>query len=87
MSFEDKGLRGWRLVSDRTWSPDASLDRTLGDVAVTGLYVDGAALPTSERLVFLSDGFGVPFRIALEIRGVARAIEGDAAGSLTVMEK
>ncbi len=87
VSFEAKGLRGWRLVSDRTWSPDASLDRSLGDVTVTGLAIDGAALPTSQRLVFLSDGFGVPFRIALEIRGVARAIESDAAGSLTVRER
>jgi hypothetical protein len=52
---------------------------------VTALHVEGQALPPDTRLVFLPDGFGVPFRIALEVRGVERAIEGDAAGAVRVV--
>jgi general secretion pathway protein H len=87
VSFEDGRLRQWRLAPDRTWQPDASSDRPLGEAQVTGLHIEGEALATNQRLVFLSDGFVTPFRVALEIRGIPRAIEGDAAGALVVRDR
>ena len=86
LTFGDGRVREWRLVSDRNWEPDAANDRALGEARVTGFAVDGEAVPLEQRLVFLSDGFGVPFRLALEIRGIPRTIEGDAAGSISVLE-
>lgn len=86
VSFEDGRLRQWRL-GGRTWEPDAAHDRALGEARVAALVVDGEPLAASQRLVFLADGLGTPFRIALEIRGYARTIEGDAAGSVTVLER
>jgi hypothetical protein len=47
--------------------------------------VDGQALAADERLVFLPDGLGTPFRVALEVRGFAWAIEGDASGSVKMV--
>jgi general secretion pathway protein H len=87
VSFEDGRLRQWRLGPDRTWQPDPSNDRPLGEAQVTALHIEGEALATNQRLIFLSDGFVAPFRVALEIRGVPRAIEGDAAGALVVRDK
>ena len=53
---------------------------------VTGLYVDGQPLKAEDRLVFLPDGLGVPFRVGLEVHGLRLAIEGDAAGAVTLVE-
>lgn len=87
VSIEDSRVRQWRLGSDRTWEADVSREKALGpEVRVTGLTVEGQALPADSRLVFLPDGFGVPFRIALEVRGLARAVEGDAAGAVKAVE-
>jgi hypothetical protein len=86
VSFEAGRLRQWQLAADRTWRADTPSDKDLGAVSVTGLYLDGQPLPPSQRLVFLADGFGVPFRVQLEIRGLARAIEGDASGSILVTQ-
>ena len=87
LTFSDGLLRRWRLAADRSWEPEAASETALGEVRVTGLFVDGAPLAANDRLIFFSDGFGVPFRVALEIRGLARAIEGDAAGSVSVVER
>ena len=87
LTFDEGRVRQWRLAADRTWQADAGNDRALGEVRVAGLYVDGEALAANQRLIFLSDGFGVAFRVALEIRGLQRTIEGDAAGSVAVVEK
>ena len=85
VSIEETRLRQWRLTGERTWEPDLAREKALAEgLRVTGLYIDGETLPTGTRLVFLPDGFGVPFRIALEVRGLPRAIEGDAAGAVRV---
>jgi general secretion pathway protein H len=85
LSIEETRVRQWRLTGERTWEPDLAREKALAEgLRVTGLYVDGETLPPGTRLVFLPDGFGVPFRIALELRGLTRAIEGDAAGAVRV---
>lgn len=87
MTFEDGRMREWRLAQDR-WSADASRDSTLeAGARVTSVYVDGQPLKAGERLVFLPDGLGIPFRVALEVRGLPWAIEGDAAGAVAVLEQ
>lgn len=87
ISFDDAGVHAWRYAGDR-WAPDAEHDARFPErVQVNGLYVDGQALPNGARLVFLPDGLGVPFRVALDVRGLPWAVEGDAAGSVTVVER
>ena len=83
VSFADDRLLAWRLAGDE-WQPDATRGRALGPARVTGVSLDGQALRPGERVVFLADGLGIPFRVALEIRGVPRAVEGDAAGAIVV---
>ena len=79
-------VREWRLASDQ-WKNDAARDRALeASVKIAGLYVDGEPLKPDDRLVFLPDGLATPFRIALEVRGMPWAIEGDAAGAVTLVE-
>jgi hypothetical protein len=34
----------------------------------------------------MPDGMGIPFRVALDVRGLAWAIEGDAAGAITLVQ-
>jgi general secretion pathway protein H len=86
VTFEDSRVRQWRLNNDRRWEADPTREKGLGDnLRVTGLFVEGQALGPEQRLVFLPDGFGVPFRVAVEVRGLARAIEGDAAGAVTAV--
>ena len=82
ITFDTGRLRAWRLAGD-AWRPDPDGDRALeSSVRVVGLYVDGEALKTNERLVFRPDGLGTPFRVAMEVRGLPWAVEGDAAGSV-----
>lgn len=88
VSVEGPKLRHWKLRADRAWEPDAARDRPLGEgLRVTALFIAGEPLPPASRLVFLPDGFGVPFRMVVEVRGIQRAIEGDAAGAVRVVEK
>ena len=87
VSIEDARLRQWRLGADRTWEPDTTREKALAaGVRITSLYVDGQELPTTTRLVFLPDGFGVPFRLGVDVRGLPRAIEGDAAGAVRIVQ-
>ena len=87
ITFTEGRLREWRF-SGAAWEPDAGRDRPLaGEVRVTGLFVDGAELPATERLVFMPDGLGIPFKVALEVRGLPWAVEGDVAGAVTMVER
>ncbi len=84
VSFAPGALHGWRAVDGR-WRPDPARDERLGSgLRVTALAVDGQPLDPAERLVFLPDGFGTPFRLALQVRGIAWAVEGDAAGGVAL---
>ena len=81
VSLDEGRVRTLRLDASRTWAPIPGRDRRLPDtVRLTGLAIDGTPVGPRERIVFLPDGLGVPFRVALEIKGLEKAIEGDAAG-------
>ncbi len=87
VSLEEAKVRVWRLRGDRTWEADTARDQAYGaPLRIASVHVDGQPLAPGERLVFLPDGLGVPFRVALEVRGLAQAIEGDAAGSIRRIE-
>jgi len=87
VTFEEGRLREWRLSGGK-WQADSQRDRPLaGGTRVTGLYVDGQQLKAGDRLVFLPDGLGIPFLVALEVRGLPWAVEGDAAGAVSLVEK
>jgi len=86
LGFAEGALKAWRLAGD-TWEPDAGHGLRLdASLRVTSLNVDGQPLQEGERLVFLPDGLGTPFRITLEVRGVPWSIDGDAAGAVTLSE-
>ena len=86
LAFDEGHLHAWMLRGD-SWERDAAHERNLDpSLHVTALYVDGQLLKENERLVFLPDGLGVPFRISLEVRGLPWAIEGDAAGAVSLSE-
>jgi hypothetical protein len=53
---------------------------------VVGVVVDGQPLGKDDRLLFLSDGLGTPFRVALDVRGMPWAVEGDVAGAIRLVE-
>ena len=84
VSFEERRMREWRFA-DSGWQSDPQRDEKLdADARVTAVSVDGQPLASGERLVFLPDGIGIPFRVALDVRGLPWAVEGDAAGAVTV---
>jgi len=85
VSFDDGRVRAWRFAAD-AWRAQSDRDEALGGAHVTAIYVDGQPLPPGERLVFLPDGIGIPFRVALEVRGLPWAVDGDAAGAVAVAE-
>jgi len=86
VTFDDGRMREWRLAGDR-WQADAARESALADGGrVTAVYVEGQPLAAGERLVFMPDGLGLPFRVALEVRGLPWAVEGDAAGAVAVVE-
>jgi general secretion pathway protein H len=86
LAFGDGYLYAWQLRGS-SWERDAAHEQRLdASLHVTEIYVDGQALKSDQRLVFLPDGLGVPFRISLEVRGLPWAIEGDAAGAVTLSE-
>jgi hypothetical protein len=87
VTFTEGRLREWRLAGD-SWEPDGAHDRPLSsEVSITALHVDGQPLTPTQRLVFLPDGLGVPFSVALEVRGRRWAVEGDPAGAVTMVER
>lgn len=83
ITLGDGRVREWRLAGD-AWAAGASSSALPADLHVTAMHVDGQPVDPRERLLFLPDGFGVPFRIALDIRGQPWAVEGDAAGAVQV---
>lgn len=86
VSFEGDRVHEWRYAAS-AWQSRPDRDEVLRDAArVTSVSVDGRQLPAGERLVFLPDGIGIPFRVALEVRGLPWAVQGDAAGAVTVAE-
>ena len=86
LAFGDGHLYAWQLRGTE-WQRDAQHEQNLdATMRITGLYVDGQPLKADQKLVFLPDGLGIPFRISLEVRGYPWAIEGDAAGSVTLSE-
>jgi general secretion pathway protein H len=86
VTFGDGRMQAWRLAGD-SWQPIPDSGRALeASMRIAGLYVDGQPLKADERLVFLPDGLGVPFRVALEVRGLRWAVEGDAAGAVTLVQ-
>jgi type II secretion system protein H len=83
ITIENGGLRAWRYGGGE-WRADPAHDRALeASMRVTSIYVDGQQLAEGERLVFMPDGLGIPFRMALEVRGLPWAVEGDAAGAIS----
>lgn len=87
ISFDGGRVREWRF-DGRAWRPDEKRDAALpAGLEVGALHVDGQPLAAGDRLVFLPDGFGVPFRLALSSRGHGWAVEGDAAGAVRLVER
>jgi general secretion pathway protein H len=87
VTFAEGRIREWRYGGSG-WEPDATRDRRLpGELRVTALHLDGAPLAPPDRLVFMPDGFGIPFRVGLEVRGLPWAVEGDAAGAVTLVDR
>jgi len=87
VTLDEGRLREWRLAGGE-WRPDSSRERLLApDLRVVALHVDGQPLKSGERLVFLPDGLGVPFSVALEVRGLPWAVEGDVAGAVRLVER
>lgn len=85
VTFDGQRVREWRLAGSE-WRADAARETGLGaEVKLGAVHVDGVPLDPRDRLVFLSDGLGVPFRVALEVRGLRWAIEGDAAGAVRLV--
>ena len=87
ISFADGRARLWRHAGN-AWQPDTAREVALDPgLRITAMTSEGHAIPTGERLVFLPDGLDEPFRVALEVRGLAWAVDGDAAGSVKVVER
>ena len=87
VTFHEGEVRKWRLAGS-SWQTDTAKHRRLESaVRIIAMHVDGQALAADERLVFLPDGLGTPFRIAIEVRGHPWAIEGDASGSVRLLER
>jgi len=83
VSLDEGRVRVLRIASDRTWQPVAGRERRLPDtMQVAALAIDGQPVALTDPLVFLPDGLGVPFRVAVTVRGIGKAIEGDAAGAV-----
>lgn len=87
LAFGDGRMQ--RLARERNaWRPDPAKDTALGEgVRIATVSVNGRALGAGDGLVFLPDGLDEPFRVALEVRGLAWAIDGDAAGAIRVVER
>ena len=86
VTIDERAVRAWRYGGGE-WRADGNRDRALGaNVRVTAIFVDGQQLTSNDRLVFMPDGLGVPFRIAIEVRGRPFAVQGDAAGAITMVE-
>ncbi|MBL0141517.1 MAG: prepilin-type N-terminal cleavage/methylation domain-containing protein [Betaproteobacteria bacterium] len=88
VSLADGRMQVLRLAPDRSWSAVPGRERRLPDtMQVDTLAIDGRVVDAREVLIFLPDGLGVPFRVALTVRGLPKAIEGDSAGAVRAIAK
>ena len=76
----------WRLAGSE-WQPAALEQRIEGDLAIVAMHVDGQPIAAGERMVFMPDGLGSSFRVAIDARGHPWAIEGDASGAVRLVER
>ena len=87
LTFADGRARLWRY-GNGAWQPDAARETALDpSMRIAAVTSGGQAIRAGERLIFLPDGLDEPFRVALDIRGLAWAVDGDAAGGITVVER
>jgi hypothetical protein len=87
VTFNEGRFREWRYTG-RAWEADPMREQPLATgLRVTGLYVDGATLDPNDRVIFMPDGLGIPFSVALDARGFNWAVEGDAAGAVMAVER
>ena len=87
LTFSEGRLRRLQRVGN-AWNADPAREMAIGDdVRIAAVSVNGQALGTGEGLVFMPDGLDEPFRVALEVRGLPWAVDGDAAGSVKVVER
>lgn len=87
ISFADGRARLWRH-SGNAWQPDAARETRLDPaLRITAVTSDGHPIASGERLMFMPDGLDEPFRVAVEVRGLPWAVDGDAAGSIKVVER
>ncbi|HUP29677.1 MAG TPA: prepilin-type N-terminal cleavage/methylation domain-containing protein [Usitatibacter sp.] len=85
VTFNEQRIREWRLAG-REWRAVADRERALPqELRVGAVHVDGLRLAPQDRLLFFSDGLGIPFRVAMEVRGMQWAVEGDAAGAIRLV--
>ena len=88
ISLADGHVRTLGLGPDRTWAPIPGRERRLPDtLQIASLAIDGRPVDAREVIVFLPDGLGIPFRVALTVRGLPGAIEGDAAGAVRAVAR
>jgi general secretion pathway protein H len=87
LMFAEGRLR--RLAREgNAWRPELARETAFGDdVRVAAVTVNGRTLGAGDGLVFMPDGLDEPFRVALEVRGLAWAVDGDAAGAIRVVER
>ena len=79
-------VRKWRLAGSE-WQPAPMEQRIEGELAIVAMHVDGQPLEPGERMVFMPDGLGSTFRLAVDARGYPWAIEGDASGAVRLVER
>ena len=86
ISVADGQVRKWRLAGTE-WQAAAFEQKIEGDLAIVAMHVDGQPLGPGERMVFMPDGLGSTFRVAIDARGHPWAIEGDASGAVSLVER
>jgi type II secretion system protein H len=86
ISVVEGRARKWRLAGTE-WQPAPMEQKIDGELSIVAMHVDGLPIPQGERMVFLPDGLGSTFRIAVDARGHPWAIEGDASGAVRLVER
>ncbi|MEO7742355.1 MAG: prepilin-type N-terminal cleavage/methylation domain-containing protein [Usitatibacter sp.] len=79
-------VRKWRLAGSE-WQPAALEQKIEGELVIVAMHVDGQVIAPGERMVFMPDGLGSSFRVAIDARGYPWAIEGDASGAVRLVAR